>query len=267
MPALTSRMTFNGCAENKALLKGLILLSLMTTLLACSVNGSVPVSELPQPPSERINHHWVSEGETLYAIAWRYDIDPMTLARTNGLANPFTVFEGQKLSLLLEMTPSAVAALKKSKRELTAEPKRERKPTAMTVAPQLKSNPSSLGSWYWPANGRLSKRFTQAKNAAHKGIDISGRYGQPVSSANNGIVVYSGSGLPAYGKLLIIKHSDSYLSAYAHNSRLFVSIGAKVQAGEKIAEIGKSGTTHDHLHFEIRKNGKPINPLSLLPKK
>jgi lipoprotein NlpD len=86
-------------------------------------------------------------------------------------------------------------------------------------------------------------------------------------AANHGIVVYSGSGLPAYGKLLIIKHGDTFLSAYAHNSRLLVATGTKVKVGEKIAEIGRSGTTHNHLHFEIRKKGRPVNPMSLLPKK
>ena len=256
-------MILNDYVNKRALLKRLMVLWLIMASLACSVTGSVPVSELPQPPTEKINHHWVSTGETLYAIAWRYDMDPMNLARANGLEQPFTVFEGQKLSLLHASRPSMVLEVKESKQTTVLIPRQmpikalEHVPVASFV----------LGTWQWPAIGKVSKEFTQTKNAAHKGIDITGSYGQPVMAANDGIVVYSGSGLAAYGKLLIIKHDDSFLSAYAHNSRLLVETGKKVKVGEKIAEIGRSGTTYSHLHFEIRKKGRPVNPMSLLPKK
>ena len=263
MPALTNQTALNGWFNRETLFKRLIVLWQIMTLLGCSVTGSVPVSELPQPPTEKINHHWVSKGETLYAIAWRYDVDPINLARANGLQQPFTLVEGQKLNLLPASIPLAEASVKQSKRALASKPE----PTSIKVIEYASAKPLALGAWQWPAIGKVSRGFTQAKNAAHKGIDISGRYGQPVSAANNGIVVYSGSGLPAYGKLLIIKHNDTYLSAYAHNSRLLVAIGSKVKAGEKIAEVGKSGTTHNHLHFEIRKKGRPVNPIHLLPRK
>jgi len=263
LPALTSRMMLNDYVNRSALLKRLMVLWLITALLACSVTGSVPVLELPQPPTEKINHHWVSTGETLYAIAWRYDIDPTNLAKANGLKQPFTVVEGQRLSLLPASRPLTVPVLKESKQAVVAKPRQ----MPIEVIEHASSKPLVLGTWQWPAIGKVSKGFTQAKNAAHKGIDISGSYGQPVMAANHGIVVYSGSGLAAYGKLLIIKHGDTFLSAYAHNSRLLVETGTKVKVGEKIAEIGQSGTTHNHLHFEIRKKGRPVNPMSLLPLK
>ena len=263
MPALTSQMTLNDCVNKKALLKRLMVLWQITALLGCSVSGPVPVLELPQPPTEKINLHWVSKGETLYAIAWRYDVDPMNLARANGLKQPFTVVEGQKLSLLpAKLSPSA-PMVRQSMQAFAVKPKS----TPIKVIGRASGKPLALGPWQWPTMGEVSTGFTQAKNAAHKGIDINGSYGQPVFAANNGIVVYSGSGLPADGQLPIIKHSDAYLSAYAHNSRLLVATGSKVKVGEKIAEIGSSGTTHNHMHFEIRKKGSPVNPVNLLPRK
>ena len=101
----------------------------------------------------------------------------------------------------------------------------------------------------------------------HKGIDLAGRLGDPVLAANNGTVVYAGSGIRGYGNLLIVKHSDNYLSAYAHNRRLLVDEGATVRAGQRIAEIGDSGTDAAKLHFEVRLNGKPVDPMLTLPKR
>jgi lipoprotein NlpD len=117
--------------------------------------------------------------------------------------------------------------------------------------------------WQWPIKGKVLKRFSRATS---KGIDIAGRFGQKVKTAAIGKVVYSGSGLIGYGNLLIIKHNATYLSAYANNSRLLVKEGEAVIKGQVIAEIGLVGGKQDSLHFEIRKNGKPVNPLHYLPK-
>ncbi|MGZ8157790.1 MAG: peptidoglycan DD-metalloendopeptidase family protein [Methylobacter sp.] len=116
----------------------------------------------------------------------------------------------------------------------------------------------------WPIKGKVLKNFSQADN---KGIDIAGEMGQDVSAAEAGKVVYSGQGLIGYGNLLIIKHNDLYLSAYANNSRLLVAEGRRVEKGEVIAKVGQAGSNKTSLHFEIRKNGKPVNPLNLLPEK
>ena len=116
----------------------------------------------------------------------------------------------------------------------------------------------------WPIKGRVLKRFSPSRN---KGIDIAGKSGQPVKATEAGKVAYGGQGLIGFGKLLIIKHNDAYLSAYANNSRLLVNEGEHVEKGQAIAEVGRVGSKRMSLHFEIRKNGKPVNPLKLLPKK
>lgn len=119
-------------------------------------------------------------------------------------------------------------------------------------------------NFQWPIKGKILKSFARADS---KGIDIAGEIGQDVSAAEAGKVVYSGQGLIGYGNLLIIKHNDLYLSAYANNSRLLVAEGHQVEKGELIAKVGQAGSNKASLHFEIRKNGKPVNPLSLLPGK
>jgi lipoprotein NlpD len=125
-------------------------------------------------------------------------------------------------------------------------------------------NRTLANRWRWPAGGTLALGY-RARGPAHKGIDIQGELGEPVYAANDGKVVYAGSGLVGYGNLLIIKHSDRYLSAYAHNNRLLVGEGVQVKAGDRIAEIGDSGTDSTKLHFEIRSDGEPVDPLRLLP--
>jgi lipoprotein NlpD len=119
--------------------------------------------------------------------------------------------------------------------------------------------------WVWPASGRVLKNFDG--NGAGKGLDIGGSKGQPVQAAAAGRVVYQGSGLRGYGQLIIVKHSDEYLSAYAHNDRIYVKEGDIVKSGQKIAAMGDSGTDQVMLHFEIRRNGKPVDPLKYLPKR
>jgi lipoprotein NlpD len=117
-------------------------------------------------------------------------------------------------------------------------------------------------AWMWPATGRVLAGFSEATN---KGVDIVGKIGDPVFASASGRVVYSGVGLRGYGKLIIIKHNQTYLSAYAHNSNLLVKEGQNVARGQKIAEIGSTDSSQAKLHFEIRRQGKPIDPLKLLP--
>ncbi|MGB5323825.1 MAG: peptidoglycan DD-metalloendopeptidase family protein, partial [Pseudomonadales bacterium] len=223
---------------------------------------------------EKINTHWVSEGETLYAIAWRYNLDANRLAAANGLNSNARIYRGQVLRLDVH---SALAQRRQvSARESQAASKSAtsaaHKPAPHNNGQEKTARPANAdrmvaGSWRWPAPGSVLERFNFRRGNGHKGLDISGRTGQSVHAAHNGVVVYAGSGLPAYGNLLIVKHSDEYLSAYAHNSRLTVREGDRVIAGQKIAELGRTGTTHAHLHFEIRKRGVPIDPLALLPRR
>ncbi len=120
--------------------------------------------------------------------------------------------------------------------------------------------------WQWPAQGPIIARF-QGATGLNKGVDIAGDLGQPVLAAASGQVVYAGTGLRGYGKLLIIKHNDTFLSAYAHNDRLLVGEGDQVKAGQRIADMGSSGTSRVKLHFEIRREGTPVDPLNYLPKR
>jgi lipoprotein NlpD len=121
------------------------------------------------------------------------------------------------------------------------------------------------GKWVWPTRGRVVRGFQQ-KGTGKKGIDIGGHQGQPVKAAASGKVVYVGSGLVGYGRLIIVKHNEKLLSAYGHNSKLLVAEGDHVAAGQMIAKMGNSGTDRTALYFEIRKDGKPVNPMQYLPR-
>ena len=125
--------------------------------------------------------------------------------------------------------------------------------------------PRQVNRWNWPVKGRLFKTFN-TRDSLRKGIAIVGERGQAVKAAAGGRVVYSGNGLLSYGNLVIIKHSNAYLSAYAYNKKLLVKEGDSVDLGQEIAHMGGSGKGPARLHFEIRKNGKPVDPLHYLPK-
>ena len=126
--------------------------------------------------------------------------------------------------------------------------------------------PNRRLSWQWPTQGSVTLRFAAA-DPARKGIKIAGALGQPIRAAERGSVVYSGSGLIGYGQLIIIKHNDNYLSAYGNNRKLLVKEGDQVTKGQRIADMGRANGGQSVLHFEIRREGEPVNPLSLLPRK
>lgn len=193
----------------------------------------------------------VSKGDTLYALAKKYDISASKLASINGLRSPYTIKPGQTLKLTAPKTRSTVAT--------TTKPKPKSTSTASLP------NDNRKIDWQWPVQGKLITTFKSNKSG-RKGIDIAGSEGKVVKAAAAGKVVYSGNGLISYGNLVIIKHNRTYLSAYAHNRKLMVKEGDSIKAGQKIAELGKTGADSPRLHFEIRKNGKPVNPLTYLPR-
>lgn len=247
-------------------------------LSACSgPSHKAPVSEVAQPPGIWLQEHIVAPGETLYSIAWRYDMNHRELASANGIDESFTIYPGQRLSLNLNRSATVSQPPVVTPKEAPAKPKaasptpgpqasRSENQTAKArpaVAPPVSSGPIS---WQWPAQGKILAHF-ESNGGLNKGIDIGGDLGEPVNAAAAGSVVYSGSGLRGYGKLVIVKHSEKYLSAYAHNSSLLVKEGESVTAGQKIAEVGSSGADTVKLHFEIRYDGKPVNPLKYLPKR
>lgn len=245
----------------------------MSLALSSCASHRAPTSSLEQPPSLKIKHHTVSRGETLYSIAWRYGKDFRELAAVNGIAAPYQIFPGQRLQLAGRPTYAAAPPVA---RKRSSAPKPKPKPVAKTTIKGTKSltNPeprhsvprmaSSSIQWRWPAEGKVISGF-RAGDPLRKGVDIAGEKGDSVLAAANGTVIYAGSALRGYGRLLIVKHSEEYLSAYAHNHKLLVKEGSEVKAGQRIAELGSSGTDRNKLHFEIRRNGRPVDPLAHLP--
>lgn len=196
------------------------------------------------------------KGDTLYGLSRRYGVDMKRLVRLNQLKKPYVIQPGQTIFL---------QPLKSSRSTTTAKgstPQHSPKPVTQT---QSSSNswPTTV-RWQRPANGRIVKQFSSRRNDA-KGIDIAGKEGSAILAAADGTVVYSGNGLISYGNLIIIKHSKTFLSAYAYNHKLLVKEGDEVKAGQQIAEMGHKDKLDSLLHFEIRKNGKPVDPLKYLP--
>ncbi|CAN7419037.1 peptidoglycan DD-metalloendopeptidase family protein [Pseudoxanthomonas sp. LjRoot143] len=209
----------------------------------------------------------VQRGDTLYGIAFRNGVDVNDLARWNNLAAPYTIYPGQSLKLFpggSGSRPPATTATTPTK-PATGTPTRPTPPPATVTRPTTTPVPASSGfSWRWPADGHLIGRYV-AGDATKQGVDIAGSSGQAVRAAADGVVVYSGAGLVGYGELIIVKHSEAWLSAYGHNRKRLVNEGQSVKAGQQIAEMGSSGASREMLHFEIRHNGKPVDPLLYLP--
>lgn len=240
-------------------------------LVCCKSPPPAPVDYRSPPPSEKINEHLVSRGETLFSIAWRYEKDVQKLARANGLSRPYTIYRGQRLTLDTSKAPLYVSRPQPKNRSLPknkSQPKSKNKPSSkVTSKPTRKPSPALPKNWrwQWPVQGNISKRFNSS--TLFKGIDIQSFSGAPVVAAAPGVVVYSGSGLRGYGKLIIVKHSNIFLSAYAHNRKIFVKEGQAIKGGQKISEVGGDPSNKRRLYFEIRKDGKPVDPIRYLPKK
>ncbi len=233
------------------------------------------------PASATQTHYVVKRGDTLYSIAWAHGLAYQQLAASNGIRYPYTIYAGQRLDLQAASSVRAPAPVREN--TTSARPVAQPvsvpaatplpAPAATPATPAAAAAPAAMtptevsydGHWVWPTRGRLLRSY-QASGRGKKGIDIGGHDGQPVKAAANGKVVYAGSGLVGYGRLIIIKHNENLLSAYGHNSKLLVSEGDQVRAGQQIAEMGSSGTNRTGLYFEVRKDGKPVDPLRYLPK-
>lgn len=267
--------------------KGLCYLGLILSLClisACTSRGVAPVysrgvsvDRLPET-GKRPGSYRVRTGDTLYSIAWRYRVDYHLLAAWNRIKGPsYRIYPGQWLRL---QPPALTQGSKRKSKNIPRRPvtstgsppagsKTVQPPDPRTIQiNKQRPNPEKLKlGWRWPTNGKVIQSFS-ASDPARKGIKISGISGQSVLAAESGKVVYSGSGLVGYGNLIIIKHNNNYLSAYGYNKRLLVKEGDKVSKGERIAQMGSPRNDMDPvLHFEIRKLGKPLDPLTLLPKK
>ncbi len=206
----------------------------------------------------------VQRGDTLYGLAFRNGIDFRDLAAWNGIGSPYTIYPGQSLRLY----PSSGSRPSTGTATTGTAPRPAPPPATSTPKPPPpQAAPVNSGfSWRWPADGHVIGRFV-AGDATKQGIDIAGSGGQAVRAAADGVVVYSGAGLVGYGELIIVKHSEAWLSAYGHNRKRLVNEGQNVKAGQQIAEMGSSGAAREMLHFEIRYNGKPVDPQLYLPKR
>ncbi|MGH8489508.1 MAG: peptidoglycan DD-metalloendopeptidase family protein [Gammaproteobacteria bacterium] len=203
--------------------------------------------------------HVVAREDTLHSIAWRYRLDYREIARWNRIKTPFIIYPGQRLALH-QTQGSATAPRPAPRRQVRASaPRAEISPPTRGQAPP----PAGSIQWQWPARGTP---LPANSASSRQGLDLLGQPGQPIWAAAAGEVVYSGDGLVGYGKLIIIRHDDVYLSAYAHNRRLWVQEGHRVARGQQIAEMGNSGSRQVKLYFEIRRNGRPVPPLRYLPK-
>ena len=262
----------------KAICCGLVLLF----LASCGGNPPAPIEDRRSPkPVTSGSAYTVQRGDTLYSIAFRYGLDYRRVAAANGVRAPYTIFPGQKI-LLKEKTPTASTPPRSSTSAAKAYPAKPAAPSTSSAseakpAPVTKSSstpatkPTTTASaggpvkrWQWPTTGRVTRRYSAT---VHKGIDLAGRRGDPVVAVAAGRVVYAGTGIAGFGELLIVKHNEVYLSAYGHNDRLLVGEGDTVKSGQRIAQKGSSGTDTVKLHFEIRREGKPIDPLTVLPRR
>jgi lipoprotein NlpD len=221
----------------------------------------------------------VARGDTLHSIAWQHGLGYRELASINGIGPPYTIYSGQRLRVRpaagssgARTVPLPQSKIVASSRPVTVPaPKPVLKPAARPVSsptpkPQATVGTAFNGIWVWPTRGHVLSKF-QSNSTGKRGIEIGGHADQPVKAAANGTVVYAGSGLVGYGRLIIVKHNENLLSAYGHNSTLLVAEGEHVTAGKMIAKMGSSGTSRNELYFEIRKDGKPVDPLKYLPRK
>lgn len=220
-------------------------------------------------------YYIVKKGDTLYSIAFSSGKDFIELARLNNIPAPYFIYPGQQLNLVSsnsrhtkKIEKSASIPLKKPKQQSIDQPKKKayRNRIVNTSSAGNSSLPQQVHRWQWPGKGKIVSKFSLAAEG-NKGIDISGKKGSAISAAADGKVVYTGDALRGYGKLIIVKHSDAYLSAYAHNDAILVKEQEWVKAGQKIAHMGKTGSDEIKLHFEIRYKGKSVDPLRYLPPK
>ena len=254
-------------------------------LLSCGGNPPAPIEDRRSPkPVTSGSLYTVQRGDTLYSIAFRYGLDYRRVATANRIGAPYTIFPGQKIVLKEGAVAPSTASRSSTSAAKTYPAKSVASPSSSVSKPKsqpapvpvtkpspgvaITSSAASAGGpvkrWQWPTTGRVTRRYSAT---VHKGIDLAGRRGDPVVAVAAGRVVYAGTGIAGFGELLIVKHNEVYLSAYGHNDRLLVAEGDTVKAGQRIAQKGSSGTDTVKLHFEIRREGKPIDPLTVLPRR
>lgn len=265
-------------------------LALMATGCAALLSWSPPAErvqvETTTPmvvlPPVAADEYRVQQGDTLYSIAFRNQVDFRELAQWNALANPELIYPGQVLRLKPAATvkpvapengnvataavalPPPVGAPQPLPPVALGSPASTSPQPPPAVAASVPPPPVT-GRWTWPTDGIVARGYSPTQGS--KGLEFTGRRGQPVVAASAGKVVYSGNALKGYGELIIIKHDEVFLSAYGYNRTRLVKEGDSVRAGQPIAEMGEGPERKPLLHFEIRERGKPVNPVKFLPAK
>ncbi|MCD9005927.1 peptidoglycan DD-metalloendopeptidase family protein [Luteimonas sp. XNQY3] len=241
-----------------AVLLAVGLLSACGTSTVVREGGSSAPTSTPRP-GQAVT---VQRGDTLYRLATNNGISALDLATWNNIRAPYTIYPGQRLRLY-PGGGSAAPARPAGSGSATAQRPAVR-PTQTVPQPAAAVPVRSPFRWQWPTQGQIVGRYV-GNDPTKQGIDIAGTPGQAVNAAADGVVVYSGAGLVGYGELIIVKHDEQWLTAYGHNRTRKVNEGERVRAGQQIAELGRTGAARDMLHFEIRYNGKPVDPLTYLP--
>lgn len=240
--------------------------------------GGVPVavdtSGVKQLPgfenAGKPGYYTVKPGDTLIRIGLDTGQNFRDIVRWNNLENPNLIEVGQVLRVVPPTRDTAVAVTRPVTSGTVGTTTAAAPVRSASAAPAPASNDQPATSteddiaWIWPAQGKLIAGFDEVKN---KGFDIDGKVGDPIIAAGDGRVVYAGAGLRGYGNLIILKHNNTFLTAYAHNQTLLVKEDQSVKKGQKIAEMGSSDADRVKLHFEIRRQGKPVDPAKYLPAK
>lgn len=265
-------------------------------VMSCGSTPPAPVVVLNSQPVEdegfQGDTYTVKKGDTLYAVAWYTGNDYRDIARYNNLRPPYNIFPGQSLRVtapkVARREPSSTArktgqtspkvytntvdrtneqAYGESEKNVNEQPLNgDKKPLKSVKKRSPNTFPDKVEQWVWPAEGKLIATFSR-EESGNKGIDIQAARGTDIVAAADGKVVYSGNALRGYGNLIIIKHTDTFLSAYAHNDTIKVKERQWVSAGDRIATMGNSGSDSVKLHFEVRYRGKSLDPLRYLPTK
>lgn len=233
---------------------------LATAILAgcASRTTQAPVTDMTSGTVEpaKGGTYVVKAGDTLYKIAQANNMEVAELTRLNNISDPSQLRIGQVLRLDTSGPAPTLPPATGTATPVPVAPVAPAEPTATARA-----SDASLINWGWPASGKIIQSF----NANTKGIDIAGSAGDPVLAAADGKVMYAGNGVRGLGNLILLGHSNGFITAYAHNQELLVKTGEQIKKGAKIASIGQTDTTSPRLHFEVRRRGTPVNPLSYLP--
>ena len=261
---------------------------LIVLLLLGGCNSSELLLDDDYNPRVTWGRHVVSKGETLYSVAMRYGWNYRNLAAANGIEPPYEIHPGDVIHLDRKVDRGSVArsssgqstssasdqsADNTSQQPSRSSPSGSRESSSATASADRSSNTALQGSntsgndidWRWPHSGPIIAKYSSESADMNKGIDIGGDAGDPIEAAADGSVVYAGNGLLGYGNLIIVNHSEHFLSAYAHNRAILVEEGEKVSQGDTIAEMGSTGADRTMLHFEIRRKGDPVDPAQYLP--